>query len=316
MHYPSAVDGAIAASAPVLAFDGLLHRAWDSNSYWRVVSADASSAAGSAPECAAEVRATWPVIFDLGASAAGRSELSNLFRLCSVLKGADDVTKLAAWLLNLWDTLAMGNLPYASNYLVFQQTQDPSVTLPPWPFRVACSAFAGPAATRPTELLLRMAKAAGVLYNASGHEQCYTVPDDPNYDGIWDYQWCTQRLPQETYFPIDGVRDIFWARPSNATAIAEHCLRKYGVSLKGNWVAATSEFGGVHSASNIVFSNGEYDPWRSGGVLTNLSAGVTAIEVPGGAHHLDLMFSNPADPPAVRRVRDAEVAAMRRWIEG
>ena len=45
-HYPNAVVGAISASAPVLAFDGMLSgggaRTWDSNAYWRVVTADAS----------------------------------------------------------------------------------------------------------------------------------------------------------------------------------------------------------------------------------------------------------------------------------
>ena len=43
MKYPGAIDGAIAASAPVLAFkrDGKL---WDSNRYWQV-----SSAAALAP---------------------------------------------------------------------------------------------------------------------------------------------------------------------------------------------------------------------------------------------------------------------------
>ena len=65
----------------------------------------------------------------------------------------------------------MGNFPFPSNYLVFQQTQDPSVTLPAWPFRVACEPFKGASSKTPQdELLRRMAKAAAVLYNASGRE--------------------------------------------------------------------------------------------------------------------------------------------------
>lgn len=52
MKYPSAVQGAIAGSAPILAFEGLdqfphLGFRWDSNSYWRVVTRDATPAAGA-----------------------------------------------------------------------------------------------------------------------------------------------------------------------------------------------------------------------------------------------------------------------------
>ena len=51
-------------------------------------------------------------------------------------------------------------------------------------------------------------------------------------------------------------------------------------------------------ASKIVFSNGEYDPWRAGGILRNLSRTLVAVEVPQGAHHLDLMFAHDDDPHA------------------
>jgi lysosomal Pro-X carboxypeptidase len=62
--------------------------------------------------------------------------------------------------------------------------------------------------------------AAAVLYNVTANKQCYDVSDDPNYDGIWDYQWCSEMLPQETYFTLDGKRDMFWAR--SATYFLKH----------------------------------------------------------------------------------------------
>ena len=202
---------------------------------------------------------------------------------------------------------------------VFQQTEDPSVTLPAWPFRAACAAFKGASkATPPDELLARMATAAGVLYNVTQAAACYELPADPNYDGIWDYQWCTERLPQETYFGRAGPPgDMFWAVAENRSAVAAHCERKYGVGAKGSlpWIAASGRFG-QQAGSNVLFSNGEYDPWRSGGVLADLSPTVRSIEVEQGAHHLDLFFSNPADPPSVRQAREVEVAAMKAWIAG
>lgn len=118
MHYPTSVVGAIAASAPVLAFDGLLTRTYDGNAYWRVVSRDASTDAGSDPGCAPGVHATWPALFTKGSTTEGRTALTTTFKLCAGLQGTDDVSRLASWLLNLWDTLAMGNFPYRSNYLI------------------------------------------------------------------------------------------------------------------------------------------------------------------------------------------------------
>ena len=314
LHYPSSVVGALAASAPVLAFDGLpsaKYAKFDGNSYWRAVTRDATPAAGAAAGCEAGVRASWPHLFAAAATAEGRATLGRAFSLCDPLASAADGERLAATLLNAWDTLAMGNFPYRSNYLVYQQTQDPSVTLPPWPFRAACAHFAGANASTPaSELLAAAARAASVLYNASGKSSCLAVAADPNFDGIWDYQYCTERLPQETYFSLDGGADMFWRRPANATAIAEHCAAKYGVKARAAWVSTI----GFEGASNIVFTNGEYDPWRAGGVVTNLSASVIALEVKQGAHHLDLMFENDDDPPSVRAVRSAQLSEVRRWI--
>ena len=72
------------------------------------------------------------------------------------------------------------------------------------------------------------------------------------------------------------------------------------------------------NASNIVWSNGEYDPWAGGGVPRNVSAestGLWAISIPAAAHHLDLMWSDPGDTDAVRRARDFEMGQVRHWID-
>jgi len=64
-------------------------------------------------------------------------------------------------------------------------------------------------------------------------------------------------------------------------------------------------------SSNIVFSNGDLDPWSGGGVTHNVGKSITSLIIEGGAHHLDLMFSNPLDPPNVKVARQTE----RQWIE-
>lgn len=95
------------------------------------------------------------------------------------------------------------NFPFRSDYLVFQQTGNSDVTLPPFPVRVACdfmtnftSSTEEPTVGDDAALLAALQRAAGVLYNVTETEVCLTLPDDPNYDGIWDYQYCSELLPQ------------------------------------------------------------------------------------------------------------------------
>ena len=86
---------------------------------------------------------------------------------------------------------SMGNYPYPSDYLT-----GGAGNLPPWPVRVACEKFVGVDLGSHEELLAAVREAAAVFYNASGALRCHSLPEDTSYDGIWDYQWCTELLCQ------------------------------------------------------------------------------------------------------------------------
>jgi lysosomal Pro-X carboxypeptidase len=100
-RYPGAVAGAVAASAPILAFPGM-SPPWDTNSYWQVVTRDATPAAGAAAGCESNVRDAFAAVWRIGKTASGRALLSKTLRLC----GADpvateaDVSRVAMMLLN------------------------------------------------------------------------------------------------------------------------------------------------------------------------------------------------------------------------
>merc|ERR1712217_250406 len=89
-------------------------------------------------------------------------------------------------------------------------------------------------------------------------------------------------------------------------------MGSFGVQPRETWIE--TEFAGTAGATNIVFSNGLYDPWSSGGVLKNISDSVLAVVIPEGAHHLDLFFTNPLDPPSVTTARHTEMNEARKWI--
>ncbi len=77
-----------------------------------------------------------------------------------------------------------------------------------------------------------------------------------------------------------------------------------------------------------MFTNGQLDPWRAGGVIvddaSSLPPSVVSViiadgqQLPvgwgqcmphgyAGAHHLDLMFENELDPPSVRAARQLQL---------
>ena len=83
-------------------------------------------------------------------------------------------------------------------------------------------------------------------------------------------------------------------------AFTANCQTNYGMTPKYDW--ALDYFGGRNVAkdfagsSNIIFSNGDLDPWHAGGVLENSMVNNVVIYIKNSAHHLDLRLPNVADP--------------------
>lgn len=65
---------------------------------------------------------------------------------------------------------------------------------------------------------------------------------------------------------------------------------------------------------NCTTLNRTTDPWSSGGITHNISDSVQAVILEHGAHHLDLFFSDPRDPPDVTFARQFHVAHMKKWV--
>uniref|UniRef100_K3X632 Lysosomal Pro-X carboxypeptidase n=1 Tax=Globisporangium ultimum (strain ATCC 200006 / CBS 805.95 / DAOM BR144) TaxID=431595 RepID=K3X632_GLOUD len=311
MKYPSIVHGAIAASAPIFGFPSFPQ--WKGDNYWQIVTRDATPETGSAKNCVPNAKKSWQKIFALAKSEAGREKLTNIFRLCTPLTKESEGEDLAMLTLFGFDNLAMGNFPYPSSYLT-----GGAVDLPAWPVREACSHLAGDFEdVRDDDALLEALRDAGnVFNNATKDVQCLKLPSQEDFDGIWDFQWCTQMLPQETYFNTNGETDMFWSRNITMEQIQDHCQKTWGVTPDPNWIRVSYGDSNLRFASNIVFSNGMLDPWSSGGVhQVPEGSKVTIVNIEEGAHHLDLFFSHPDDPVSVKKARKIEVAHIRKWID-
>lgn len=297
--YPHLVAGAIAASAPVHMFPGMT----PCDAYYRIVTS-AFKIDGSL-QCVTNVRSSWSTLRTFASNATNADWLHKTWNLCDPLKNATDVQELLDFLQSMYETLAMVNYPFASDFLV---------PLPAYPVRVVCQYLND--ALNGTKLIQGIGKVLDTFTNYEKKGKCVDYKKGSDYGNLdasgWDYQACTEMvMPMCT----GGVHDMFEPRAWNLTQYAAGCQQRYGVSPQPD--AARVAYGGdrLQAASNIVFSNGLKDPWTGGGVFDTVNESVEVVLIIDGAHHLDLMPSNPADPSSVRVARDFHKQHIRRWIQ-
>eukprot|EP01013_Petalomonas_cantuscygni_P017757 TRINITY_DN349_c0_g2_i1.p1 TRINITY_DN349_c0_g2~~TRINITY_DN349_c0_g2_i1.p1 ORF type:complete len:564 (+),score=99.69 TRINITY_DN349_c0_g2_i1:40-1692(+) len=310
-RYPSVVVGAVAGSAPVLAFVGL-EPPVNAAFYDDIMTWAASTAGGGPPDdrCVSNVAAAWPTLSRLGASARGRALLSDAFSLCTPLSNPADAQALSLWAQAALPFLAMGAYPYPSDYMT-----NGVGSLPPYPLRVACEKITAADPADAGELMRALAVGVGIYYNATGARvSCFDIHQTGNAnttrDGaLWDWLFCQSN-------PIVAAGSGMMPHaPFDPEALVTSCRSGWGID--------TDVYGPVVSwggrripAGNIFYSNGELDPWRGGGVPKNASdpaRGITGRIIAQMGHHADLMFSNPRDTPDLLAARAEELAEIDRW---
>uniref|UniRef100_V9KNU6 Lysosomal Pro-X carboxypeptidase n=3 Tax=Callorhinchus milii TaxID=7868 RepID=V9KNU6_CALMI len=297
MKYPHVVIGAIAASAPIWQFENMC----PCGSYNTIVTKDFLK---SGKGCAESIRNSWGAINKVSSTAEGLKFLSSIFHLCSPLQ-MDDVESFKGWLSETWVNLAMVDYPYAASFL------EP---LPAWPIKVVCTHLKDPSLSE--ELLLKkLFEAVSVYYNYTGNMKCLNISQTATSsldDQAWYYQSCTEMV-----MPIcaDGINDMFEPAKWDFPAFSEDCYKTWGIRPRPDWIATNYGGKNISSHTNIVFSNGDLDPWSAGGVRKSISDTLVAITITDGAHHLDLRSKNPKDPPSVQKARTQEIQYMKKWIE-
>uniref|UniRef100_A0A7S3ISV4 Lysosomal Pro-X carboxypeptidase n=1 Tax=Strombidium inclinatum TaxID=197538 RepID=A0A7S3ISV4_9SPIT len=325
MKHPSVFQGAIAASAPTCYFEGAT--TVTENSFSDQVTADFARTFED-KRCSLGIQEGNRYFVDFAADPTTFGpELKETFKTCDDITTKENITDLYTYLANGFAYMAMTDYPYNSSFL------EP---MPAWPVNASCQAFkdvAPPTAAEKAEkatvgamtdrqalVMKAMFTASQVYFNSSGQITCndYKQTDATgNLDGDgWNVLACNQ-VPMPIAF---GSPDsMFNDEPFDKAAYTKDCQDKYGLTPDYGYVLRT--YGGQNfkadykQYTNIVFSNGELDPWMPGGAYSYINIDVPTYIIKNGAHHLDLREPAKGDEDTgVEYVRQQEMDLIEGWV--
>jgi len=129
MKFPNVIDGAIAASAPILLFEDVVPH----DLFFQIVTWDFGNST-AAPNCANVIRKGFDILQSYINDASGNQyeHLNQVFNICKPLTSNAEITYLNDWLSDGYVSLAMVDYPYSANFLG---------PLPPNPVNFSCQAF-------------------------------------------------------------------------------------------------------------------------------------------------------------------------------
>uniref|UniRef100_A0A0R3RWI0 Lysosomal Pro-X carboxypeptidase n=1 Tax=Elaeophora elaphi TaxID=1147741 RepID=A0A0R3RWI0_9BILA len=315
IKYPHLVEGAIASSAPVFWFIDMSDSVPE-DAYNHIVKRSFVNSG-----CIEKnILNGWKALENLSLTAIGRAYLNRLFRLDkkSYLNSSNDWIMLKQYLEDIFESMAMVNYPYPSNYLA---------ELPGWPVKVACQFF-NRSKDSDEEYAQSMFGIMNLYYNYTGQKQTFCINpevcEDSAYSALgdllgWSWQSCTEMVMQQC---SSGPPNDFFIKNCPFTVEGQElfCSKFFGklgytkALMRPHW--SILNYGHRYpTATNIVFSNGYLDPWSAGGwsLKSQLVGPLISIIIKDGAHHYDLRGKHQLDTKSVKEARRLEKLYIKHW---
>ena len=329
LKYPMHAVGALAASAPVDLYPGEGKAEPFFNAGMRVYGKFGSAG------CETWVRAALQRVAALGVQQSGRALLSRELNTCSPLQDSLDGDKTLLYLNGALSTMAMVDYPFAASFVT---------PMPASPVLFGCNATRElTPGSADTQLVRGLKRMVDIFTNFTGQIPCHNISAEllaapttrrraPPPSGTallggaslgdisrpWNYQACTELILE----PLTSNGDGFFVEDdAQITQVETACQEQFpGVVTRPNWMM--DSFGNgvqlVKATHNIIFSDGEKDPWRVGGVPDDAESigdgTVVHLLIEGGAHHQDLRFANDMDAETVTAAKKWESDTIARWL--
>lgn len=133
---------------------------------------------------------------------------------------------------------------------------------------------------------------------------------------MWIYQTCTEF----GYFQTTSSSKQMFGNYIELDVYIHQCKSNFGGEFNEERVDqavldTNRMYGGLTpNVTNVVFVNGDMDPWHRLGVLQDLSADAPAIFIKGSSHCHDLLQPDPSDTDNIKEARKRIKILLKQWI--
>jgi len=299
LKYPTITAGSVASSAPVQATADMFQ-------YLEVV--DRSLANFTGPKCDQLIQQATNQIENLLQTSSGKKQVERNFKTCAPLAGPKDIATLMSNLMGNW----MGTVQYNDenenpidiNYLCNIMTG-------------ADNAMDGYIQVNNAMLQAQGQSCQDVSYTDMVMQMNSTAID--NNGGVGIRQWVYQTCFEFGYFQTtDGANQPF----GNLVPLSYYtdlCRDVYGLEFVPSRIDDTNTYYGGHSIpangpTNILFVNGEIDPWHSLGITWDISPTLLHILIDDTAHCANVLPNDPSDPADLRAARQLTSKIIGTWL--
>jgi hypothetical protein len=299
LKYPTITAGAVASSAPVQATA-------DMYSYLEVV--DRSLANFTGPKCDQLIQQATNQIEQMLQTSTGQKQVANMFKTCGPLGGTKDISTLMSNLMGNW----MGTVQYND------ENENPiDINYLCGIMNSADSALDGYVKVNNVMLQAQGQNCQDVSYEDMVMEMNATVVG--NDGGVGIRQWVYQTCFEFGYFQTTDAEDQPFGNLVPLKFYTDLCKDVYGLDFIPSRIDDTNTYYGGHAIpangpTNILFVNGEIDPWHSLGVTWDISPTLLHILISDTAHCANVLPNDSADPADLVVARQLTSKIIGTWL--
>ncbi|XP_003271995.2 thymus-specific serine protease [Nomascus leucogenys] len=142
---------------------------------------------------------------------------------------------------------------------------------------------------------------------------------EPQLSGVGDRQWLYQTCTEfGFYVTCENPRCPFSQLPALPSQL-DLCEQVFGLSALSvaQAVAQTNSYygGQTPGANQVLFVNGDTDPWHVLSVTQALGSSESALLIRTGSHCLDMAPERPSDSPSLRQGRQNIFRQLQTWLK-